>query len=79
MKALINGSKILEVCEAEFPVHPDLTWVDCENSVNVHYTYLNGQFVEPVVVYPVTESLTDMILADPAELAKLKQALGLEK
>lgn len=77
MKALINGSKILDVCEASFPVHPDLTWVDCGDDVNVHYTYVNDQFVEPAVVQVTTQSLTDMILADPAELAKLKQALGI--
>lgn len=77
MKALINGSKILEVCEAEFPVHPDLIWVDCEDNVNVHYTYLNGQFVEPVATQMPSQSLADMILSNPEELAKLKQALGI--
>jgi len=44
-----------------------------------HYT--NGQFTDPnppeVVEMPTPMSLTDMILSNPAELAKLKTALGI--
>jgi hypothetical protein len=44
-----------------------------------HYT--NGQFTDPnppeVVEMPTPMSLTDMILSNPAELAKLKAALGI--
>jgi hypothetical protein len=44
-----------------------------------HYT--NGQFTDPNppedVEMPTPKSLTDMILENPTELAKLKTALGL--
>jgi hypothetical protein len=43
--------------------------------------YADGQFTDPnppqVVELPKPLSLTDAILSDPVELAKLKQALGL--
>ena len=50
-------------------------------AVNIGWTYANGQFTDPNP-QQTTEtfapmSLTDMILANPTELAKLKQALGL--
>ena len=49
--------------------------------VSPGWTYANGQFTDPnppvVVDMPAPKSLTDMILADPAELAKLKRALGI--
>ena len=49
--------------------------------VSPGWTYANGQFTDPnppvVVEMPAPKSLTDMILADPTELAKLKQALGI--
>jgi hypothetical protein len=49
--------------------------------VNPGWTYANGTFTDPnppeVVEMPTPMSLTDMILADPAELAKLKAALGI--
>lgn len=50
------------------------------DSVNIGWGYANGQFTNP---NPSTSeaftplSLTDMILANPTELAKLKTALGL--
>jgi len=48
-------------------------------SPNWHYA--NGTFTNPnppvVVAMPAPMSLTDMILADSTELAKLKTALGL--
>lgn len=46
-----------------------------------NWNYANGQFTDPnppvVVEMPTPMSLTDMILADPTELTKLKAALGL--
>jgi len=50
------------------------------DTVNIGWNYANGQFTDP---NPTTFesstplSLTDMILANPTELAKLKTALGL--
>lgn len=51
--------------------------------VSPGWHYANGQFTDPnpptqtTVEIPAPMSLTDMILADPTELAKLKQALGI--
>jgi len=51
------------------------------DNVSPNWHYANGQFTDPnppvVVAMPTPKSLTDMILADPTELAKLKTALGL--
>jgi hypothetical protein len=52
-----------------------------EDAVSIGWTYANGQFTDPnpieSIVMPAMPTLTDMILANPAELAKLKQALGI--
>lgn len=49
--------------------------------VNPGWVYANGEFTDPnppeIVQMPPMPTLTDMILADPTELAKLKQALGI--
>ena len=50
------------------------------DSVNIGWNYADGQFTNPNP--PTSEaftplSLTDMILASPTELAKLKAALGI--
>ena len=51
------------------------------DNVSPNWHYANGQFTDPnppvVVAMPTPKSLTDIILADPIELAKLKTALGL--
>ena len=51
------------------------------DNVSPNWHYLNGQFTDPnppeIVEMPPMPTLTDMILANPEELAKLKQALGL--
>ena len=51
------------------------------DNVSIGWNYANEQFTDPVppasdAVVPM--SLTDIILANPTELAKLKQALGLQ-
>jgi hypothetical protein len=51
------------------------------DAVSPGWHYANGTFTNPnppeVVEMPAPKSLTEDILADPAELAKLKQALGI--
>lgn len=53
------------------------------NAVSPGWNYVNGTFTNPNPPEKTTfeafgtMSLTDMILANPTELAKLKQALGL--
>jgi hypothetical protein len=52
------------------------------DAVSPSWNYVNGQFTNPnppeVIEMPAATSLTDMILSNPTELAKLKQALGIE-
>lgn len=52
-----------------------------EDRANVGFIYAKGQFTDPnppeLIEMPTMPTLTDMILANPAELAKLKQALGI--
>jgi len=49
--------------------------------VNIGWVYANGQFTDPnpptVIDMPTPKSLTDMILENPTELARLKQAVGI--
>ena len=49
--------------------------------VSIGWTYANNQFTDPnpaqAIQMPTSVSLTDMILASPTELAKLKAALGI--
>ena len=51
------------------------------DEASIGWVYADGIFTNsnPVLATETTppKSLTDMILADPAELAKLKQALGI--
>lgn len=51
------------------------------DNVSPNWHYANGQFTDPNPLEQIQvnepKSLTDMILADPTELAKLKTALGL--
>jgi hypothetical protein len=51
------------------------------DAVNPGWHYANGQFTDPnppeQIQIDAPKSLTDMILADATELAKLKTALGL--
>jgi hypothetical protein len=51
------------------------------DNVSVGWAYANGTFTNPnppeIVEMTTPKSLTDMILADATELAKLKVALGL--
>lgn len=77
-KALTNKTQILEVCDAEFPVHPDLIWVDVPDDTTERDTYVDGavvKFIYPEL--PPVKTLAEQILASPTDLAALKQALGL--
>jgi len=85
--AIIKNGVVVNVIEYdEQPATPPAGFEDGhiaiqEDRANVGFIYANGQFTDPnppeIVEMPPVPTLTDMILADPAELAKLKQALGL--
>ena len=31
-----------------FPVHPDMAWLDCDETITTEHTYVEGQFVDPM-------------------------------
>lgn len=77
-KALTNKTQILEVCDAEFPAHPDLVWVDVPDDTTEKDTYVEGavvKFIYPEI--PPTPTLVEQILTSPDDLAELKKALGI--
>lgn len=77
-KALTNKTQILQVCDAEFPTHPDLVWVDVPDDTTEKDTYVDGavvKFAYPEI--PPTPTLVEQILTSPNDLAELKKALGL--
>ena len=84
--AIIKDGVVVNVIEYESrPSTPPAgfedghTAIQAEN-VSIGWTYANGQFTNPNPQEQAqvnSVSLTDMILSNPAELAKLKQALGI--
>ena len=86
--AIVKDSLVVNLIEyAEQPTTPPAGFEDGHvavqaDNVSIGWTYANGQFTDPnppaVIDMPAPKSLTDMILESPTELAKLKQALGLE-
>jgi len=73
---LINGAMVFDQRSAGAAVTYNGVEAD---GVSIGWTYSNGQFTNPSPITYITEvkSLTDMILADATELAKLKTALGI--
>jgi len=86
--AIIKNGVVVNVIEYEAqPSTPPAGFQDGHvavqaDNVSIGWVYTNGEFTDPnppeVVDMPAPKSLTDMILESPTELAKLKQALGLE-
>jgi hypothetical protein len=84
--AIIKDEIVVNTIEyEEQPTNPPAGFDDGHIAIktdeaSIGWTYANGIFTDPnppeVIEMPASKSLTDMILADPAELAKLKQALG---
>lgn len=49
MKALVLNNQVVDIQENEFEVHESMSWVECDNTVEVGYTYENGVFAAPTV------------------------------
>ena len=47
MKALIFKNKVVDKQQNEFPVSPEMFWVDCEDSIPMGWGYSNGNFHDP--------------------------------
>lgn len=84
--AIVKNGIVVNVVEYnEQPITPPPGFEEGHIAVqadraNIGWIYVNGQFTDPnpsISEAATPLSLTDMILADPTELAKLKTALGL--
>ena len=52
MKALILNNKVVDLVETEFEVSPEMSWVDCDDTVKFGYTYADGTFTAPEEYIP---------------------------
>ena len=84
--AIVKDNSVVNIIEyEEQPSTPPAGFEDGHiavqtENVSIGWTYFNGQFINPNPQEPEqinSVSLTDMILSNPIELAKLKQALGI--
>jgi len=85
--AIVKDGVVVNVIEyAEQPSTPPLGFENGHvaiqsNAVSVGWVYANGTFTNlnpsEIIDIPAPKSLTDIILANPTELTKLKQALGI--
>lgn len=85
--AIIKDGTVVNVIEyEELPSNPPAGFDEGHEAVQADYVsvgwiYQNGQFTDPnppqQIIVDTPKSLTDMILDNPTELAKLKQALGI--
>jgi hypothetical protein len=85
--AIVKDNLVVNVIEYESqPTTPPPGFEDGyvaiqADAVSPGWHYIDGKFVNPnppeIVEMITTPSLTDMILSNPTELAKLKLALGL--
>ena len=66
MKALVLNKEVVQLEEKEFPVAPDLKWIDCDNTVKVGYSYDGSKFAAP----PEPPKPTDEQLAEGARLQR---------
>jgi|LakMenEpi03Aug12_release.lakeMendotaPanAssembly.Ray.scaffolds.fasta_scaffold93627_3 hypothetical protein len=71
MKALLVDNKVVDLRQESFEVHESMTWVDCDDTVEVGHTYENGQFIGPPVggdnSYDLHRRMNYPILADFAD------------
>lgn len=58
-KALIHNTRICQIEDTEFPVHPSLIWADVADSTTTQDTYVDGEVV--VYVKPLSEVIDEAI------------------
>jgi hypothetical protein len=84
--AIVKDGIVVNLIEyAEQPTTPPAGFEDGHiaieaDNVSIGWSYVNGTFTDPNPPTSETSapiSLTDMIMSNPTELTKLKQALGL--
>lgn len=70
MKALLLNNQVVQIEETEFEVHEGLTWVDCDDTVQVGFTYDDSAFTDPTPVPTAEEKLLRLRLKRNALLAE---------
>ena len=43
-KALIFNNKVVDISDTTFDVHSSMTWVDCEDTIKIGYSYDGSKF-----------------------------------
>tara|TARA_R110000824_G_scaffold34273_2_gene109087 strand:+ start:847 stop:1119 length:273 start_codon:yes stop_codon:yes gene_type:complete len=80
MKALIFENKVVDVQETEFEVAPTMTWVDCDNTVKIGFSFDGNTFTsnEPTAEEIAQHEAEQKTKATKKASAKTKlKALGL--
>ena len=75
-KALVfpkDGFKIVQVSDKEFPVSPDLFWVDCADEVDTEWEYSATGFSKKEI--PVVDTKPKTVSMRQARLALLQSGL----
>tara|TARA_R110002126_G_scaffold266267_1_gene409463 strand:+ start:444 stop:704 length:261 start_codon:yes stop_codon:yes gene_type:complete len=70
MKALILNNKVVDISENEFEVHSSMTWVNCDETVKVGFSYNGNSFT--------SNELTANEISERIELTN-KKASGKQK
>ena len=70
MKALILNNKVVDISENEFEVHSSMTWVNCDETVKVGFSYNGNLFT--------SNELTADEISERIELTN-KKASGKQK
>ena len=78
MKALIFENKVVDVQETEFEVAPTMTWVDCDDTVKIGFSYDGSTFTsnEPTAEEIATKQAEQQAKADLKASAKAKLVAG---
>ena len=78
MKALIFENKVVDVQATEFEVAPTMTWVDCDDTVKVGFSYDGSTFTsnEPTAEEIATFEAEQQAKADLKDSAKAKLVAG---
>ena len=78
MKALILENKVVDVQATEFEVAPTLSWVDCDDTVKVGFSYDGNTFTsnEPTAEEVAEFQAREQAKADLKASAKAKLIAG---
>ena len=65
-KALILNNKVVDISDTTFDVHSSMTWVDCEDTIKIGYSYDGSKFTSNE---PTAEELATLHAEHEASIA----------